>query len=113
VLYSDEAAWERAVSTSPVRLQWDPDHDPSGTKAQRRAIQLGLRGDVLARYAREWVLEIEDISEFVAPQRRNAESGDGYARLVTPKESVYQVADQEVARRLGLSAIKHEADEDN
>ncbi len=29
-----------------VRLQWDPDHAPDGTKQQRRAIQLGLKGEV-------------------------------------------------------------------
>lgn len=31
---------------SAVRLQWDPDHDPSGTCERRRAIQLGLRNEV-------------------------------------------------------------------
>ena len=29
-----------------VRLQWDPDHDPSGAPQKRRAIQLGLRAEV-------------------------------------------------------------------
>jgi hypothetical protein len=31
---------------SSVRLQWDPDHDPTGAPEQRRAIQLGLRNEV-------------------------------------------------------------------
>lgn len=31
---------------SCVRLQWDPDHDPSGVPEKRRAIQLGLRNEV-------------------------------------------------------------------
>lgn len=31
---------------SPVRLQWDPDHDPNGCPLARRAIQLGLRNEV-------------------------------------------------------------------
>ena len=31
---------------SLVRLQWDPDHTPSGTCETRRAIQLGLRDEV-------------------------------------------------------------------
>ena len=47
---------------------WDPDHDPSGGKVERRAIQLGLRGAMLAKYAREWLSGIEDISGFVAEQ---------------------------------------------
>ena len=29
-----------------VRLQWDPDHAPSGAPEKRRAIQLGLRAEV-------------------------------------------------------------------
>ena len=37
---------EQGVKRSPVRLQWDPDHDPSGTCERRRAIQLGLRDEV-------------------------------------------------------------------
>ena len=63
----------------------------SGNPLERRAIQLGLRGDVLARYAREWLLGIEDISDFVAEQRANAKAP--YERLVTPREDVYPVAD--------------------
>ena len=31
---------------SLVRLQWDPDHDPTGAHVKRRAIQLGLRNEV-------------------------------------------------------------------
>ena len=31
---------------SEVRLQWDPDHTPSGAPHKRRAIQLGLRDKV-------------------------------------------------------------------
>ena len=30
-----------------VRLQWDPDHSPTYGKMQRRAIQLGLKGEVI------------------------------------------------------------------
>src|SRR5260370_23902555 len=85
--YAREAAWKQAVEQSQVRQQWDPDHDPSGAPLERRAIQLGLRGETLARYAREWIVEIEDISDFVAEQRQYAH-GD-YAGLVVPRERVY------------------------
>jgi Domain of unknown function (DUF4291) len=101
-VYENEFAWRSAVSTSDVRLQWDPDHDPSGASVERRAIQLGLRGEVLAKYAKEWLLGIEDVSEFVLEQRENA--GSLYERLITPKEGVYPVNDPEVAARLGVTA---------
>ena len=101
-VYGSEASWKHVVETSQVRLQWDPDHDPSGAKLERRAIQLGLRGEILARFARKWIIEIEDISNFVQEQREYAVSGN-YAQLVTPLESVYPVTDVEIARKLGIS----------
>lgn len=62
-------AWKAAVARSDVRLQWDPDHDPSGGKCERRAIQLGLRGKTLEAYGKEEIVEIIDMSDFVARQR--------------------------------------------
>lgn len=101
-LYPSEKEWQRAVQHSDVRLQWDPDHSPSGAPLARRAIQLGLRGDALASYAREWILDIEDISEFVAEQERLA--GDGAdVEFVTPRELIYPVMDSDIAARIAVS----------
>jgi len=46
-VYASQDEWKQAVPRSSVRVQWDPDHDPSGGKAERRAVQLGLRGNAL------------------------------------------------------------------
>ncbi len=83
-------------------MQWDPDHHPSGTKLERRAIQLGLRSQVLAAYAKDWIVNIEDISDFVQKQRQNIKSG--CEQLITPREIVYSVFDVETQEKLGLSA---------
>jgi hypothetical protein len=99
-IYSSKAEWQKAVAYSSVRLQWDPDHNPSGNKEQRRAIQLGLRKDAIARYSKEWIISIEDISDFVAEQRQNARSP--YQGLMTPREDVYPVNDASVRQSLGL-----------
>ncbi len=101
-IYANEAAWAQAVAESSVRLQWDPDHNPSGSKSERRAIQLGLRGDVLRQYAREWIIDIEDISAFVAQQRVHAHTVSAYEHLHTPYEVVYPIADPNVAAKLGI-----------
>ncbi len=101
-IYHSEQAWKWAVEHSNVRLQWDPDHDPAGAKVERRAIQLGLRGEMLGQYAREWVIEIEDISDFVSEQRQYAQA-HAYEQLTTPRELVYPVTDAAVASRLGLA----------
>jgi hypothetical protein len=100
-VYESEAEWKAAVARSDARLQFDPDHNPSGAPVQRRAIQLGLRGEVLAKYAKEWLLGIQDISEFVREQSQHAKSP--FDRLVTPMEEVYLVTDQDVAARLGVA----------
>ena len=100
-VYPSHADWQAAVSQSSVRLQWDPDHHPSGAKLERRAIQLGLRGDVLARYGREWIVDIQDVSLFVEQQRLHVNQG-AYDSLVTPREYLYGVSDPEVARKLGV-----------
>jgi hypothetical protein len=100
-VYGTQEAWRRAVAESDVRLQWDPDHGPSGNPLERRAIQLGMRGDILTSYAKDWLLGVEDISDFVAEQRMNAAAP--YERLSTPREDVYPVIDRAVALRLGVS----------
>jgi hypothetical protein len=101
-LYPTREEWSRAVGRSEVRLQWDPDHDPSGAKLERRAIQLGLRGETLRVFATREILEVGDVSGFVAEQRDRLASG-GMAALVTPRERVYRPADPVVADRLRLA----------
>ncbi len=102
--YPTEADWSAAVAGSDVRHQWDPDHHPTGATLERRAIQLGLRGGVLEAFGRRELLEVIDLSGFVAEQRQAVESGR-LAALVTPRERVYTPADPAVAARLGLSAV--------
>jgi hypothetical protein len=100
-IYPSPENWRARLAESPARLQWDPDHDPRGAKQERRALQLGLAGDVLRRYAQEWTVQIEDISEFVSEQRMHSLS-EGFAGLLTPHEEVYPVGRAEVAARLGI-----------
>ena len=56
--HSTEKEWKTALAGSEVRLQWDPDHSPDGAPYKRRAVQLGLRGEMLQRYAVTEVLHI-------------------------------------------------------
>lgn len=85
--YATQQEWRARVEQSEVRLQWDPDHDPTGNVVERRAIQLGLRGEMLKRYAQLEVVSIEDITEFVTEQREHA-AGD-FSSLVIPEERPY------------------------
>jgi hypothetical protein len=99
--YENRDVWQAAVGRSDVRLQFDPDHNPFGDPVERRAIQLGLRGAVLAQYAREWVVGIDDITEFVHAQQANVRGK--CESLLTPREKAYPVADEATRFRLGVS----------
>lgn len=107
-VYASYDEWQVAVTRSSVRLQWDPDHDPHGRPLTRRAIQLGLRGEALERYAGEWLLRIEDISSLVARQHEFILTGN-LGLLETPSEAVYPIADAALSRRLGLNGFVAES----
>lgn len=100
-VYSDAQDWRDAVASSSVRLQWDPDHDPRGRPLARRAIQLGLRGETLRQFATEWITGIEDISAFVAEQRKNRDDVEA-SPLLLPRERVLEISDPVASKRLQL-----------
>lgn len=86
-LYTSKETWENALKLSELRLQWDPDHDPNGRKLERRAIQLGLKGETLQSFGNEWIVSIEDITPFVLEQRKNL-ALNGLNELLVIREQV-------------------------
>jgi len=101
--YATREDWQAAAAESHVRLQWDPDHHPSGAPLERRAIQLGLRGPALRRYGMEELLAIEDVTPFVAEQRAHVTGGQ-LSQLLIPEERVYHPADPAAATNVGLES---------
>ncbi len=101
--FATEREWSAAVRRSCVRLQWDPDHHPSGPALERRAIQLGLRGAALEAFGRRELLEVMDISKFVGEQRERFSFG-GVPALFTPRERVYVPSDSTIAANVKLSS---------
>ncbi len=101
-LYPTEKEWKSDIARSNVRLQWDPDHTPTGGKLQRRAIQLGLRREALKEYGKNAIVNIEDISHFVSQQRQFI-SIEQRHQLHTPREEIYCPSSEEAIRVIGLS----------
>jgi len=101
--HPSQEARARALRSSEVRLQWDPDHGPSGNRVERRALQLGLSGEVLHKYATEWIVDIEDITDFVREQHASAIESNG-DRLAVPVERPYYPS-KAIAERIGLDAV--------
>ncbi|MCB9235586.1 MAG: DUF4291 domain-containing protein [Bacteroidia bacterium] len=102
VNYPSQQAWQDALKSSEVRLQWDPDHDAYGNKETRKAIQLGLRGQILQDFSAKWITRIEDISPWVEVQREKIRE-NGLDELRVPAERVFHVTDPAIVRNLHLS----------
>ena len=99
-VHGDHDEWARALGHAPVRCLWDPERDLRLRKTGERAIQLGLKGDVVDRYVDEWIIALEDRTELAhhlgEQARRKRETPGVWA------PEVYPVSD-EVARKLGMS----------
>ncbi len=92
VLGLEKTEWDKKIETTHVRLQWDPDHDPTGRPLERKAIQLGLRRTFLLPFKGDGIVKIENISDFVYEQRQHVESLR-FDELILPKEELYEVND--------------------
>lgn len=85
-LYETEENWQKLLQDSEVRLQWDPDHNPYGQKLDRRAIQIGMKGETARKFATEWIESIEDITPFVVEQHQYVEKKDLQSLWVMDEE---------------------------
>lgn len=93
--------WKNQIKESNARLQWDPDHGPNGEKLERRAIQIGLRNDFVHSFAKEDILEIENISDFVKEQYQFVVSND-LDKLMIPQEQPLLFDDEILNKKLKL-----------
>jgi hypothetical protein len=100
-VYERKEDWAADLKKSEVRVQWDPDHDPKGGKLERRALQLGLKGEALQQFATDWIVAIEDITPFVLEQGARLKAGE-MASLEVVAESVYDTASEAVRAYLLL-----------
>ncbi len=87
--HKNEEEWKSKLNDSEVRLQWDPNHDPYGNKKERKAIQIGIKGDMLVKFNNEMILEISDITRFVSKQRIYVQHKQ-LQHLEVPIETVYE-----------------------
>jgi len=98
---NDQGQWKKDLSNSCTRLQWDPDHTPNGGKTTRRAIQLGMKGEMLRKFASEWEVEIDDITDFVKEQRKYMEARD-FEELHVIYEEKLDLNNPDLERKIAL-----------
>lgn len=82
--------WKEQIKTSEIRCQWDPERDLFGNPLEYRSIQLGLRGAAVQKYVNDWIVSIEDITEYVMKLREQKSRGMDINSLL-PTERIYSV----------------------
>ncbi len=82
--------WRKKLQNSEVRCQWDPDRDIYGNPIGRRAIQLGIKGEMVKKYVNDWIVNITDITEEVIKIRTSIEKQE-FSENMLPLEKIYKV----------------------
>lgn len=94
-LHADQASWRRTLTSSPVRVQWDPERTPEGRLLPHRSLQVGLGPEVVPAFVDNWVVSIDDITDTLPGLRAG--------RTPLPVERPYPLP-AEIAARIGAEA---------
>jgi hypothetical protein len=101
-VHPDRAAWQRELKRAPARVQWDPERDLRLRPLPYRALQLGLSGEAVRRYADEWTVAVREVTPLAQEIRALVSGGDpdSAARLL-PEERPYPCGDGLLAHLQG------------
>lgn len=99
--FLNEQDWKNELEIKKVRLQWDPDHDPYGIKLERRAIQLGLKDEVLEKFGKQQIKYIMDITDFVKEQKYYVDKNQ-LDKLLVPVENIVRLENKELESKIGI-----------
>lgn len=105
-IYESKEKWNTELNSKNVRLQWDPDHDIYGEKQERRAIQLGLKNELVTEFNQNMIKKIVDLTEFVKNQKAKIDKGD-IESLKVPKETIFRTGSEELNEKLKLEKEHH------
>ena len=99
----DSALWRQTLDTSPVRVQWDPERNPDGSPMERRAIQVGVKGEGLDILL-SGIVRITDMTPQVLEWDRQRKAGT-LDREALPSETLYPVTDPDIRRNLAMGTF--------
>lgn len=95
--------WQAEKEHSPVRIQWDPERDIHLNRVDYRSIQIGLSGEAVERYCRDWIDSITDITELARQIKADVDAKNlDAARALLPREESFQVPGA-LALKIGLT----------
>ncbi|MGJ4932430.1 DUF4291 domain-containing protein [Bradyrhizobium sp. HKCCYLS2038] len=91
----DAEGWRRLKDASPVRIQWDPERDLHFAPLPHRTIQIGLSGEAVRLYVRDWIKAITDVTPLAHDIYSDVKAGAlDSARSKLPVERAYEAVDQ-------------------
>ena len=89
-MYKDYNTWRGLSSKSDIICQWDPERDIYGNPLGYRSIQIGLRNKAVKKYVNDWIINIEDITDYVKDSKMKRDNGEDILELL-PKENIYKI----------------------
>ncbi len=93
-LHPDRATWKRQLKGAAARVQWDPERDLRLQPLPYRSLQLGLADDAVRRYADEWTVSINDVTELAREVHAHVQAEElDAARQLLPHECPYPERD--------------------
>lgn len=99
-VYQNEEKWKSQLNQTSIRVQWDPCYDLYDNREDFRAIQIGLKNEMVERYARHEIAQIIDITDFVHEQNTAAKYQD-LQSLLLPEEKAYPLPTH-LEKKLGI-----------
>lgn len=94
-----KALAHKKICKSDIRCQWDPERSVNGGPLPIRSVQLGLRGEALKKYVKEWIVSMEEITPLVEEMRKLLKEKKDISHLL-PKETPYEMS--EIAKEIHL-----------
>lgn len=93
-VHTSHEDWKEKLSASPVRVQWDPEKDIFLQALPYRSIQIGLSGIAVDKYCEDWIVQIDDITEYSKSiHQLLKEHKLEEAKSLLPVEQVYRLPD--------------------
>jgi hypothetical protein len=102
--HADRAAWARQLKSSPTRVQWDPERSLQLAPLPHRSLQLGLSGEAVELYVREWTVAITDVTALAhtihagTGRRRAGRVGAASRRAAVPAARPHRYGHQRFSR---------------
>lgn len=99
--------WRNQLRDFPVRIQWDPERNAHLQPVPyKRAIQIGLAKEAVDKYKQDWIIQIDDITDYCVALKENIKSNESFTEsgdeiLLPCNQKIYPTP-YDVACRLNI-----------